>query len=166
MSVVRSFIKRSSKSVEFNIKDKVSMTELRRRAGAGRAAPAPARIPPRGAALSAPSSSSWGLQTLLKGLLVVVVVPPLLNTAGLAREREVLQENLTRVDLGAGQWAWLQCEGRGQPIVLLEAGTGEAGDSWIEVHVQAALAPLTRVCRYDRAVGTRAARGARAPSVF
>ena len=86
---------------------------------------------------------------MLKGLLVVVVVPPLLNTAGLAREREVLQENLTRVDLGAGQWAWLQCEGRGQPIVLLEAGTGEAGDSWIEV--QAALAPLTRVCRYDRA---------------
>jgi pimeloyl-ACP methyl ester carboxylesterase len=43
----------------------------------------------------------------------------------------------------------LDCSGHGEPTVVLETGLGAESEEWSAV--QRALAPLTRVCRYDRA---------------
>ncbi|MGH9660978.1 MAG: alpha/beta fold hydrolase, partial [Bryobacteraceae bacterium] len=53
-----------------------------------------------------------------------------------------------RIAAGA-RFLWLVCQGAGQPGVLLEAGHGEASDTWVAV--QSRVASFTRVCRYDRA---------------
>jgi len=89
-----------------------------------------------------------------KVLLVVVVVPPMLNYAGLQRERAFLRSHSLEppglmVDIGWGQELYLRCEGEGLPTVVLEAPLGEASASMRAL--QAELAPLTRVCAYDRA---------------
>lgn len=44
---------------------------------------------------------------------------------------------------------WIDCQGNGSPTVLLEAGHGQAADSWTAV--QSEIARFTRVCSYDRA---------------
>jgi len=52
------------------------------------------------------------------------------------------------VDVG-GHQLHIYCAGRGTPIVVLEAPASGLSASWSRV--QAALAPTTRVCSYDRA---------------
>ena len=52
------------------------------------------------------------------------------------------------VDVG-GHQLHIYCTGRGTPIVVLEAPASGLSASWSRV--QAALAPTTRVCSYDRA---------------
>jgi pimeloyl-ACP methyl ester carboxylesterase len=53
---------------------------------------------------------------------------------------------LIKVD---GHKLHLFCQGKGNPSVILEAGTGEFSFDW--VFVQPAIAKVTRVCVYDRA---------------
>ena len=53
-----------------------------------------------------------------------------------------------RFDVG-GRELFLSCSGTGSPTVVLEAGYGDSGGLWAPV--QNGLAPLTRVCAYDRA---------------
>jgi len=86
---------------------------------------------------------------VFKVLLFVIVVPPMLNYAGLQKEREFLTANLTRYDIGFSQKMFFNCSGSGRPTVILDAPTGMTSDSWILG--QAELAKLTKVCVYDRA---------------
>jgi pimeloyl-ACP methyl ester carboxylesterase len=52
------------------------------------------------------------------------------------------------VDIG-GRRLYLQCEGTGGPVVLLQAGLGNGAASW--ARIQPAIAAATTVCSYDRA---------------
>jgi pimeloyl-ACP methyl ester carboxylesterase len=53
-----------------------------------------------------------------------------------------------RVDIG-GRALFISCTGTGSPTVVLEAGSGNAADTWVSV--QPEVARFTRVCSYDRA---------------
>ena len=53
-----------------------------------------------------------------------------------------------RVDIG-GRALFISCAGTGSPTVVLEAGGGNAADTWASV--QPEVARFTRVCSYDRA---------------
>lgn len=53
------------------------------------------------------------------------------------------------VPLADGRVINLRCRGRGSPTVILESGWGATSEAWIKVAPQ--IAPLTRVCAYDRA---------------
>eukprot|EP00092_Neocalanus_flemingeri_P019240 GFUD01020842.1.p1 GENE.GFUD01020842.1~~GFUD01020842.1.p1 ORF type:complete len:396 (-),score=73.42 GFUD01020842.1:33-1220(-) len=89
------------------------------------------------------------LGNIFKVLLFVIVVPPMLNYAGLKKEQEFLMADLTLYDIGFGQKMFFNCSGSGKPTVILDAPTGMTSDSW--VLGQSELAKLTRVCVYDRA---------------
>lgn len=93
------------------------------------------------------------LAVIGKVLLVILVVPPMLNYAGLQREKEYLvgksDELGVRADIGFGQQVYLQCEGEGKPTVILDTGVGESSVSMISVLSE--LSSITRVCVYDRA---------------
>jgi pimeloyl-ACP methyl ester carboxylesterase len=52
------------------------------------------------------------------------------------------------LDIG-GRRLWLECAGRGQPTIILEAGGACTSDTWQPVWKE--LTQLTRVYRYDRA---------------
>ncbi len=52
------------------------------------------------------------------------------------------------VDVG-GYSLYLDCQGQGSPTVILEAGLGMTGRTWLDV--QPDIAQETRVCAYDRA---------------
>lgn len=53
------------------------------------------------------------------------------------------------VKLDDGRVINLRCRGRGSPTVILESGWGATSEAWSRVAPQ--IAPLTRVCAYDRA---------------
>lgn len=53
------------------------------------------------------------------------------------------------VDVGHGLSMHLHCQGRGRPVVLLDAGFGMSGTEW--QHTQRAMAEVTTICAYDRA---------------
>ncbi len=74
------------------------------------------------------------------GLLVAALW---LSTAGAG-----VQPSGRRVDIG-GYSLYIQCQGRGSPTVLLDAGLGGAAIDW--TRVQSDLARNSRVCAYDRA---------------
>lgn len=57
-------------------------------------------------------------------------------------------EQARRIDIGGRSLA-LTCSGRGAVTVILETGLGAESAEWAEV--QRAVAPVARVCRYDRA---------------
>jgi len=78
------------------------------------------------------------------GLIVVV------SLAGQAVAQGDDSTPFTRglVDVG-GYSLYLECEGEGSPAVILEAGLGQTGRTWI--NVQNDIAQETRVCSYDRA---------------
>jgi pimeloyl-ACP methyl ester carboxylesterase len=52
------------------------------------------------------------------------------------------------VDIG-GRRLYMQCEGTGAPVVILQAGLGGDSTSWD--HIRPAIAAKTTVCSYDRA---------------
>ena len=54
----------------------------------------------------------------------------------------------TFVDIG-GRKVYVDCEGEGSPTVVIEAGLGDVGRSWVEV--QQEVASTTRVCWISRA---------------
>jgi pimeloyl-ACP methyl ester carboxylesterase len=53
----------------------------------------------------------------------------------------------TLINVGGYRLA-LYCSGQGTPSVILDAGAGAAASSWEKVH--AAVAPIARVCAFDR----------------
>lgn len=61
-----------------------------------------------------------------------------------------------RVTIRGGRKLYLECRGRGSPMVMLEAGTGDLAQIWSEPPVGPgravlpAVARFTRVCAYDR----------------
>ncbi len=62
-----------------------------------------------------------------------------------------------QVEIGGGRSLYMECEGRGSPTVLLEAGLRSRGAYWSvkldpdqPVTVFGAISRLTRVCEYDR----------------
>jgi D-alanyl-D-alanine carboxypeptidase len=73
----------------------------------------------------------------------ILPAPPLAAMAAMAPESLVGQ-----FDIG-GRTLFLSCSGTGSPTVVLEAGYGDSSGLWAPV--QNGLAPLTRVCVYDRA---------------
>jgi pimeloyl-ACP methyl ester carboxylesterase len=52
-------------------------------------------------------------------------------------------------DVGRGRTLFLTCSGSGSPTVILEAGAGGGANAWTKV--QPEVAPVARVCSYDRA---------------
>ena len=80
---------------------------------------------------------------LLKVLMFVIVVPPMMNYAGLRQEREHLTRNLTVFDVGFGQKLFMSCLGEGKPTVILDAPTGSTSEVWLSGQLQ--LAAVTRV---------------------
>ncbi|XP_030225982.1 uncharacterized protein si:dkey-122a22.2 [Gadus morhua] len=82
-------------------------------------------------------------------LLFIIAVPPFLNYASLQREGQLLLPKEGQIlDVGLGQKMHLLCKGQGKPVVILDAPTGASSDIWY--HVQESVAPLTKVCTYDR----------------
>jgi len=59
-----------------------------------------------------------------------------------------VKQTTRMIDLDGRRLALAEC-GRGSPAVVLETGLGAESEEWSAV--QTLLAPLTRVCRYDRA---------------
>ena len=53
------------------------------------------------------------------------------------------------VAIGGGRTLYLRCTGSATPTVILESGTAEASDDWLEV--QGPVSRVTRTCAYDRA---------------
>ena len=82
----------------------------------------------------------------MKSLLAVLAV-----FQALALNAAVAQSTAAArlIAINADRSLWMRCVGRGQPVVVLEAGHTEASDTWEQV--QARVASLTRVCSYDRA---------------
>jgi pimeloyl-ACP methyl ester carboxylesterase len=90
----------------------------------------------------------------MKTLLVIALVPAALLIIGLVyqqlgvrRDRAALPPPGQLVNVG-GRPVHLYCEGTGTPVVVCEAGIATSSLNWR--HVQRAIAPLTRICAYDR----------------
>lgn len=89
------------------------------------------------------------LGSYLKVMIFVVIIPPMLNYAGLQREKEFLISQVTLFDVGFGQKMFMNCTGKGEPTVILDSPTGMTSDAWLTGQLH--LAEQTRVCIYDRA---------------
>ncbi|XP_070533289.1 uncharacterized protein [Ptychodera flava] len=83
-----------------------------------------------------------------KYVVLIMVLPAFLNQASLYKEAEVLRPPGKLYDIG-GQKLYMNCVGKGDPTVIMDAPTGMTSDVWILVQEQ--LARLTKVCVYDRA---------------
>ena len=77
--------------------------------------------------------------------MFVIVVPPMMNYAGLRQERDHLTRNITMFDVGFGQKLFMSCLGEGRPTVILDAPTGATSDVWLSG--QLLLSSVTRVRR-------------------
>ena len=90
--------------------------------------------------------------SILKWLLPIVVALVLAGVAyeklGERRDRRELPQVGRSIDIG-GRSINVSCVGNGSPTVILDSGAGGPGYSW--TNIQAQLAPLTRVCWFDRA---------------
>ncbi|HJP60199.1 MAG TPA: hypothetical protein VJ865_09370, partial [Gemmatimonadaceae bacterium] len=88
----------------------------------------------------------------MKWLLPIVVALVLAGVAyeklGERRDRRELPQVGRSIDIG-GRSINVSCVGNGSPTVILDSGAGGPGYSW--TNIQAQLAPLTRVCWFDRA---------------
>merc|ERR1719232_1488991 len=79
---------------------------------------------------------------ILKILMFVIVVPPMLNYAGLKQEKEYLMKNISLYDVGFGQKLFMSCLGEGRPTVILDSPTGMTSDVWTRGQLE--LAEVTR----------------------
>ena len=93
-----------------------------------------------------------GLGRLPVGALIVVLllmaVAGGLTTVGAASTTPGSPAEGQLVDIG-GRRLYLQCEGAGSPVVILQAGLGNSSTAW--ARIQPAVAASTTVCSYDRA---------------
>ncbi|XP_042188271.1 AB hydrolase superfamily protein FGSG_00044 [Callorhinchus milii] len=88
--------------------------------------------------------------SVAKYFLLVFVIPPFLNYASLQREGTLLQPQEGKlVDIGLGQSLYLNCQGKGQPVVVCDAPAGMSSDVWLLI--QKDISQLVQVCIYDRA---------------
>src|SRR5918995_3116652 len=87
-------------------------------------------------------------------ILIAVALVLVLPSGAIAQEAASTEAPATpgpsgnRVDIGDGTLS-VSCAGTGSPTVVLEAGGGNAADTWASV--QPEVARFTRVCSYDRA---------------
>ncbi|XP_060680301.1 uncharacterized protein si:dkey-122a22.2 isoform X2 [Hemiscyllium ocellatum] len=88
--------------------------------------------------------------SVLKYLVLMLIIPPFLNYASLQREGVLLQpQEGELVDIGLGQKLYLNCQGKGHPVVIFDAPTGMSSDVWLLI--QKDVSQLTQACVYDRA---------------
>ena len=93
-----------------------------------------------------------GLQTVLTSVFVFVVISlAVLAAAGQIKKNSLLSKypQLGELVNIGGYRLHISCKGEGGPVVILDAGQGEAGSSWEAI--QDEIARKTRVCVYDRA---------------
>ena len=81
-------------------------------------------------------------------LFFIVLVGATYQGVATALERREFPRPGALVDVGAQQ-LHLHCTGEGSPVVVLEAGALGMSSAW--GWVQQDVAPVTRVCSYDRA---------------
>ena len=89
------------------------------------------------------------LTGILKVIVLVVVVPPFLNYASLQRESASLRPDGEMHDGPRGNKLFMNCSGKGSPVVMMDTPGGHSSDVWFMV--QAKIAKFTKVCVYDRA---------------
>jgi pimeloyl-ACP methyl ester carboxylesterase len=90
---------------------------------------------------------------LIAALLLVAVAGGLTTVGGASTAGGVVAPGVSfaqgqLVDIG-GRRLYLQCEGTGGPVVILQAGLGSGAASW--ARIKPAIAGTTTVCSYDRA---------------
>lgn len=88
----------------------------------------------------------WLVGGLIVALLLIAVAGGLTTVSAQTASQAAGTGQL--VDVG-GRRLYLQCEGTGSPVVVLQAGLGGSSASW--ARIQPALAATTTVCSYDRA---------------
>jgi pimeloyl-ACP methyl ester carboxylesterase len=88
----------------------------------------------------------WLVGALIVALLLIAVAGGV-TTVGLSTASQAAGTGQL-VDIG-GRRLYLQCEGTGSPVVILQAGLGGSSASWAKI--QPAVAATTTVCSYDRA---------------
>jgi pimeloyl-ACP methyl ester carboxylesterase len=87
----------------------------------------------------------WLVGALVAALLLMSVAGGFMTVAARSLAPAA---NGQLVDIG-GRRLYLQCEGTGGPVVILQAGLGGDSNSWD--HVRPSVAANTTVCSYDRA---------------
>jgi pimeloyl-ACP methyl ester carboxylesterase len=87
----------------------------------------------------------WLVGGLVAALLLIAVAGGFMTVAARAPAPAA---NGQLVDIG-GRRLYLQCEGTGGPVVILQAGLGGDSTSWD--HIRPSVAAKTTVCSYDRA---------------
>jgi len=87
----------------------------------------------------------WLVGALVAALLLMSVAGGFMTVAARAPAPAA---NGQLVDIG-GRRLYLQCEGTGGPVVILQAGLGGDSTSWD--HIRPSVAANTTVCSYDRA---------------
>jgi pimeloyl-ACP methyl ester carboxylesterase len=88
----------------------------------------------------------WLVGALILVLLLIAVAGGITTVSLASAQQAVASGQL--VDIG-GRRLYLQCEGTGSPVVILQAGLGGSSASW--AHIQPEIARTTTVCSYDRA---------------
>jgi pimeloyl-ACP methyl ester carboxylesterase len=109
----------------------------------------------------------------LVALLLILPIPAVAQLATPAAPAAVAGGDFAGlVDIG-GRSLYLECQGRGSPTVILEAGFRSRADYWTDDLIQpdtprtmvfAGVASLTRVCAYDRPGTTTVPDGTLLPS--
>ena len=89
------------------------------------------------------------LTGVLKVAILVIIVPPLLNYASLQREMASLHPHGEIHNGPRGNKLFMNCSGKGLPVVMMDTPEGRPSDVW--TLVQAKVAKFTKVCVYDRA---------------
>ena len=95
------------------------------------------------------SFCSLPLIGILKAIVLVIFVPPFLNYASLQQESASLHPHGEMHDGPRGNKLFMNCTGKGLPVVMMDTPGGYSSDVWF--FVQAKIAKFTKVCVYDRA---------------
>ena len=85
---------------------------------------------------------------VLKVIILVILVPPFLNYASLQKEFRSLFPHGGLLAAPLGHKLFINCSGKGQPVVVMDTPGGCSSDIWSLVQLQ--LAKFTKVCVYDR----------------
>jgi pimeloyl-ACP methyl ester carboxylesterase len=87
----------------------------------------------------------WLIAALIAALLVMAVSGALMTVVAASTSAP---GDGRIIDIG-GRGLYLQCQGSGSPVVILQAGAGNGAVGWKQV--QPSIAAQTTVCSYDRA---------------
>lgn len=89
-----------------------------------------------------------GVVGVLKVLALVTLVPPFLNYASLQKESRSLRPPGDLQTLPQGHKLFMNCSGRGLPVVMMDTPGGFSSDVWSLIRPE--IAKFTKVCVYDR----------------